>query len=58
MTTNIYWNYLEQLRRSGRVNMFGATRYLEAEFGLDSREARKILLNWMDNYNPDDYEEE
>lgn len=54
-TTNKYWIYLEELRRSGVTNMFGAVPYLMGEFDLDRREARDILTDWMKNYNPDDY---
>lgn len=57
-TTNKYWIYLENLRRSGKTNMYGATPYLMAKFGLSKAEARAILADWMKNYNPDDYEEE
>lgn len=57
-TTNEYWIYLEDLRRSGETNMYGATPYLMAEFGLPKNEARKILADWMQNYNPEDYENE
>ena len=57
-TTNEYWIYLENLRRTGIVNMYGAGVYLEMDFGLSKQEARKILADWMHNYNPDDYEEE
>lgn len=56
-TTNVYWMYLEDLRRSGVINMFGATPYLMEEFGLDKNKAKKILAEWMANYNSDDYEE-
>ena len=56
MTDNKYWIYLEELRQSGVTNMFGAAPYLANEFGLSKREARDILLDWMENYNPDDYE--
>ena len=56
MTNNKYWIYLEKLRRSGVTNMYGATPYLEEEFGLTQREARSILADWMRNYNPTDYE--
>ena len=56
-TTNEYWIYLEQLRRSGVTNMYGASPYLAEEFGLSRNEARDILADWMRNYNPDDYEE-
>ena len=55
-TTNKYWIYLENLRKSGVTNMFGATPYLMEEFNLDKKEAIKILSDWMHNYNPDDYE--
>lgn len=49
------WIYLENLRRSGVTNMFGAGPYLEDEFGISKTEARKILIDWMKNYNPEDY---
>jgi len=55
-TTNEYWIYLENLRKTGLVNMYGAGPYLENDFGLSKQEARKILLDWMHNYNPEDYE--
>lgn len=49
------WIYLEKLRRSGVTNMFGATPYLENEFRISEAKARKILIDWMKNYNPEDY---
>lgn len=49
------WIYLENLRRSGVTNMFGAGPYLEDEFGISKTKARKILIDWMKNYNPEDY---
>ena len=55
-TTNEYWIFLEELRRSGITNMFGAAPYLALAFDIDEKEARKILSDWMKNYNPDDYE--
>lgn len=57
-TTNKYWIYLENLRRSGATNMFGAAPYLEHAFGLSRQEARDILADWMRNYNRDDYSDE
>ena len=39
--------YLNRLRESGDTNMFGAAPYLQDEFGLDRREARTILTEWM-----------
>ena len=41
------FEYLNRLRESGDTNMFGASPYLEAEFGLDRREARQVLSAWM-----------
>ena len=57
-TTNEYWIYLENLRRSGVTNMFGASPYLQSAFGLTRSEANSILADWMRNYNPDDYDDE
>ena len=46
-----YFEYLEDLRDSGEVNMFLATPYLELEFGLDRKEARRILLAWIKSFS-------
>lgn len=43
-----YFDYLEALRESGKTNMFGATPYLMIEFGLDEKEAIKILIEWVE----------
>lgn len=48
---NEYFEYLEELRKSGETNMFGAAPYLQQEFGLDRREARAILMEWMGKKN-------
>ncbi len=56
-TTNEYWIFLEELRRSGVTNMFGATPYLMDEFDISKKEATTILADWMRNYNPEDYDE-
>lgn len=58
MTTNKYWLFLERLRQSGETNMYGAVPYLLAQFDeLSQEDAKNILLDWMHNYNPADYEE-
>ena len=56
-TTNPYWVFLEELRESGVTNMFGAVPWLQKAFDLDHEEASKILLDWMKNYNPEDYKD-
>lgn len=52
---NPMYIYLEQLRRSGVVNMFGAGPYLAKKYGLDYIVANKILHDWMKSYNREDY---
>jgi len=42
--------FLEELRASGVTNMYGAVPYLVAEFDIDEKLAKDILLNWMKNY--------
>lgn len=56
MTDNKYWIFLENLRRSGITNMFGAAPYIQQVFDVSKHEAKSILLDWMKNYNPDDYD--
>ena len=50
MIENEYYEYLDALRESGVVNMFGAGAYLENQFGLSKSEARTILIAWMEQY--------
>ena len=57
MTENVYWLFLEELRRSGVTNMYGAVPYLQEAFDLDKEDAINILSDWMKNYNREDYEE-
>lgn len=47
-----YYMFLENLRKSGVTNMFGAAPYLEAAFEeLDHKKSCEILSNWMNNYS-------
>jgi len=50
------FDYLNELRFDGQVNMFGAGEYLENQFVIDKQEARKVLSKWMSNFNEDGYE--
>jgi hypothetical protein len=45
----VIWDYLNDLRESGAVNMFGAGPYLMDQFGLNKYQARDALLDWMKN---------
>ena len=44
-------SYLDAVRQSGLINMFGAAPYLVDEFPeLDKRKAREVLSYWMSNF--------
>ena len=40
-------HFLDDLRASGRTNMFGAGPYLREEFGLTQQESHAVLSAWM-----------
>lgn len=44
------FKYLEGLRKSAIVNMYGAAPYLTKVFGYSEKVARSILREWMDRY--------
>lgn len=44
------FEYLDTLRETGVTNMFGASPYLQQAFGIDRREAKNILIEWMKTY--------
>ena len=39
--------YLNRLRESGETNMYGAAPYLEMEYDMTRREAKQVLMDWM-----------
>ena len=45
-----YFSYLNALRESSLVNMFGASLQLAHEFNIDSKTARSVLSDWMKNF--------
>lgn len=47
---NEYFEYLDELREIGVTNMFGAASYLQEEFGLNKKEAKDILIKWIENF--------
>ena len=54
-----YFVYLDKLRESGTINMMGAPRELQNDFGIDKIEARKIFGLWTKQFsaaqNPEQY---
>lgn len=51
---NEYYEYLDDLRESGEINMLGAAPYLATAFGLSKAEAREIHANWMQDFGKDE----
>lgn len=51
MSKETIYKYLEALRDSGAINMWGAGAYLERDFGLTRREAKAALLDWFESFN-------
>jgi hypothetical protein len=45
-----YFDYLNDLRKSGVTNMWGAGEYLVEEFGIDAAEAKEILVEWIKTF--------
>lgn len=46
-----HFRYLDELRESGRTNMWGAPAYLRAERYLDEDEANVVHGQWMDTFD-------
>ena len=46
-----YYNILEILRRTGKVNMWGASPHLAAICHIDIKLAKEVLANWIHNYD-------
>ena len=45
------FEYLDALRESGSINMFGAGPYLQDVFGLTRAQAWEYLIDWMESFN-------
>lgn len=44
------FDFLDDLRESGKTNMFGAGPYVQDVFGIDRYQARDLVLEWMQNF--------
>ena len=55
----VEFEFLNDLRESGEINMMGAPRELQYEFDVDKTEARKIFGLWTEQFstakNPEQY---
>lgn len=50
MNKEFYFVYLDELRETGKINMFGAAPYLQDAFNLKRHEAKVIVLEWMKTF--------
>jgi hypothetical protein len=46
-----YFGFLDALRLSGSINMFGAAQPLSDLFDLEMPEARKVHMLWMNSFD-------
>jgi len=49
--TDEHLDYLDALRESGATNMFGASPFLEEDFGLSRKDAKAVLIYWMETFS-------
>lgn len=47
MNKEEYFIFLDNIRESGKINMFGAVPYLQDAFSLNRHDARDILFEWI-----------
>jgi hypothetical protein len=45
------FDFLDALRQSGEINMFGSSIYLERVYGLNKRESKEVVLEWMQTFD-------
>lgn len=48
---NEYLVFLDELRESGIVNMYGSAPYLAEEFDLEESFARQVVSFWMKSFS-------
>ena len=48
-----YFIELDALRESGKINMFGAPKWLQETFGLTKDRATAIFIAWSKTYQGD-----
>lgn len=44
------FEYLDDLRESGQMNMFGAGPYVQRKFSRTRREAQALVVEWMTTF--------
>jgi hypothetical protein len=50
IVTDEHLTFLDELRKSGETNMFGARPYVETAFSVSKKDASTILSYWMKSF--------
>jgi hypothetical protein len=48
--TSDHFEYLDELRDSGRTNMYGAARYLVDEMEVPEAKSHKYVIHWLETF--------
>lgn len=51
IVTDEHLLFLDDLRESGVVNMYGASSYIQEKFGVNIKNAKIILTYWMKTFS-------
>ena len=51
LNTKEIFKYLDQLRESGEVNMFGSAAYVQEKFELSREDAQRVVEEWMQQFS-------
>jgi len=51
MNHDVYFEFLNDLRESGLINMFGAPKELREVFGLSKAESIDVFTAWAENFS-------
>lgn len=49
MDEKVYFEYLDELRESGLINMWQSPQLLEEDFCMSRQQAERIVLAWMES---------
>lgn len=51
MNLDVYFAFLDSLRESGSINMFGAPKVIQEVFGLSRTESIDVFTAWAENFS-------
>jgi len=50
MQERVVFRYLDNLRESGKTNMFGASPWIQEAFEMNRYDANRFLVKWMETF--------